>query len=86
MGGRVLFFGKLREIAGTAEMDLPEAAEGLPVSRLSILISVSNPSLHEALSHPSVRVAINFEIIQRRTDPPIPSCGEIAYMPPMSGG
>ena len=86
MSGRVLFFGKLREIAGAGEISLPEAAEGRPVSALSALLTRDNPALLEALSHASVRVAINFEIVARGMDPQVPAGSEVAYMPPMSGG
>lgn len=86
MSGRVLFFGKLREIAGAGEIGLPAAAEGQPVSQLSALLTRGNPALLEALSHASVRVAINHEIVARGADPRVPSGSEVAYMPPMSGG
>lgn len=84
MTGRVLFFGKLRDIAGVAEMPLPVA--GQPVSCLRRLAAEGNPQLLEALLHASVRVAVNHEIIARGADPVVPAGGEVAFMPPMSGG
>lgn len=86
MAGRVLFFGKLRDIAGTAEIALPPAAAGHRLSGLPDLLTEDNPVLRQALTHASVRVAVNMEIVARGADPLLPPGSEVAYMPPMSGG
>lgn len=86
MAGRVLFFGKLRDIAGAAELALPAAAAGQRLSTLAALLTGDNPGLRQALAQPSVRVALNMEIVARDTDPLLPPGSEVAYMPPMSGG
>lgn len=86
MSGRVLFFGKLRDVAGVAEMPMPPSAPGGRLSALTRLVTSSHPTLLEALSHPSVRVAVDLEIVERGADPELGPHSEVAYMPPMSGG
>lgn len=86
MVGRVLFFGKLRDIAGAGELPLPAGAIGCQLSGLPALIAEGNPDLTQALSHSSVRVALNLEIVARGADPYLTVGSEVAYMPPMSGG
>lgn len=84
MSGHVLFFGKLRDVAGAAGISVPVAGQSL--SQLRRQVAEGNPALLEALSHASVRVAVNHEIVEVGTDPIIPPGAEIAFMPPMSGG
>jgi sulfur-carrier protein len=78
----VLFFGRLREAAGTGEMEI--AVAGGSVADLRAMLAAGNPILGEALAAPGIRVAIDQRIAA--DDAPIAGAREIAFMPPMSGG
>ena len=80
---RILYFGKLSSIYG----ELSETAE-LPasVSDTAALRSWIDKTrgFDGALLHPSVRIAVNNEIVE---DPsPVSDTDEIAFMPPVGGG
>lgn len=82
---RILFFGRIRDIAGRAELtcDLPVTIE--TITDLRAWLTQSDPLLGEALHSPGVRVAvdqvfcISDAVIAR-------GAGEIAFMSPLSGG
>lgn len=83
---RVLFMGRLRDLAGASEcvVDIPEL--GLSVADLIDLIS-SAPECSAALRAPSVRLAINQEIAPRQVaGMRLRDGDEIAFLPPYSGG
>ncbi len=84
--GEVLFFGKLRELAGLASEPLPAEAVGQPVSVLTGLMATRHPGLAGAIDHPSTRVCANQALIARKDDPLVTETDEIAFLPPMSGG
>lgn len=82
---RLLFFGRLRDVAGYAERDivLPESIE--TIADLRAHIAAEDSALGEALAERGVRVAINHcfcltDCAQAR------GADEIAFMPPLSGG
>lgn len=79
---RVLFFGRLRDIAGASEIDVADG--GGSVAELRALLNAENPGLGDALGSPEVRVAID-QIIAG-DDASIEGAREIAFMPPLSGG
>lgn len=79
---RVLFFGRLRDLAGAAELEVAAAPETL--AELRVLVSADNPRLAEALAEPSTRVAIDRAFAAG--DAPTASAREVAFMPPLSGG
>lgn len=81
---RVLFFGRLGDLAGTSEMDLALPAEVTSVKELRSLLGHSNPALGAALAQPSVRVAVDGTIAYDNAMPH--SASEIAFLPPVSGG
>jgi molybdopterin converting factor small subunit len=80
---RVLFFGRLSDVAGASEMILQETPATL--SELCGLITRDNLALAEALAQTSVRVALDRRII---TGPnaDLATITEVAFMAPMSGG
>lgn len=82
MSLRVLFFGRLRDLAGAGEI----AIAGTPadVGALRALIGAQNPQLGAALAEPSVRVAVDQSFAEG--DAPLLGAREVAFMPPLSGG
>ena len=78
---RVLFFGRLRDLAGVAEV---EVAAPPTLAALQALVSADNPRLAEALAEPSTRIAIDRAFAA--ADAPIADAREVAFMPPLSGG
>lgn len=78
---RVLFFAQAREQAGASERQL-ECGEGDRVSDLLDRLVADAPSL--ALLRPHLAVAINGELV--RGDAPLVAGGEVALLPPVSGG
>jgi molybdopterin converting factor small subunit len=80
---RVLFFGKLADLAGMREIDVPSA---LTLSQIKANLSVDNDPLGIALAHPTTRIALNLAILGHNEDPLIGTLDELAFMPPVSGG
>ncbi|MEZ6022252.1 MAG: MoaD/ThiS family protein [Hyphomonadaceae bacterium] len=82
---RVLFFGRLRDLAGGAECAAP--LEGpIRLSALRARIGAGDDALSAALEAPSLRVAVNASLLARGDDPEIQHGDEVAFMPPFSGG
>ncbi|MEQ1616758.1 MAG: MoaD/ThiS family protein [Terricaulis sp.] len=79
---RILFFGRLRDIAGCAMMEIAEC--GASLAELREVLARENPILGEALNDPSIRVAIDQVMVGR--EGLIEGTEEIAFMPPLSGG
>jgi molybdopterin converting factor small subunit len=81
---RILFFGRIRDIAGRAELtcDLPVTIE--TITDLRAWLTQSDPLLGEALRSPGVRVAV--DQVFCISDAVIARAGEIAFMSPLSGG
>ncbi|MHA7871888.1 MAG: MoaD/ThiS family protein [Hyphococcus sp.] len=81
---RLLFFGKLGDLAGgrLREEALPDGVA--TVTALVAAIGDRDPALGDALSAPSVRVVVNETIAAR--DASVGADDEIAFLPPVSGG
>ncbi|MBF0131100.1 MAG: molybdopterin converting factor subunit 1 [Magnetococcales bacterium] len=81
---RILYFAWIREKVGVAEerITLPEQV-GTVGQVIQFLRDKDSPH-HEALSDPSLRVAVNQEYAQE--DTPVSDRDEIAFFPPVSGG
>lgn len=80
---RLLFFGKLGDLAQTRTREFPLGAINT-ISALKTAITETDTSLGDALNDPSVRCAVNEELT--RGDSSISDDDEIAFMPPVSGG
>ncbi len=80
---RLLFFGKLGDIAGGRARDFPLGAANT-VSALKAAIAKGDPVLGDALAAASVRCIVNEEMTHG--DAAITDDDEIAFMPPVSGG
>lgn len=78
MSLRVLFLGRLEDIAGKTEL-LVEYAD-----TVESIIARVEPALADALRDPRVRVAVNGNLTSREV--PLGEGDEIAFLPPVSGG
>jgi sulfur-carrier protein len=78
---KVLFFGRLKELAGHAE-DSIESADAITIEQLFALYAVRHPEL--AKYRPSVVASRNQEFAA--WDTPLRTGDEVAFLPPVSGG
>ncbi len=78
---KVLFFGRLKELAGQAE-DFIESAEATTIERLFALYAARYPELAKYRS--SVVASRNQEFAD--WDTPLCTGDEVAFLPPVSGG
>ena len=81
---RLLFFGKLADIAGGRERDWPLGADVATVRDLIAAISAEDAALGDAISHGSVRCIVNETMAP--LDDAVADEDEIAFIPPVSGG
>lgn len=79
---RVLFFGRLRDIAGASELNVTQTFETL--AQLRRWLAETHPELAPALEQRGMRVAIDKAIVVG--DARLGGAQEVAFMPPMSGG
>ncbi len=81
---RLLFFGKLGDLAGGRLRDqvLPEGVT--TVGQLIYALGMEDPTLGEALLAPSIRFVVNENMAAG--DAAISDVDEIAFLPPVSGG
>lgn len=80
MGVRVLFLGKLAEVAGTEEMHAPA-----PLNWEAIH-AAWDAKLVEVLAGERVLVAVNGQVLPDKTALAASDGNEIAFLPPVSGG
>jgi len=81
---RLLFFGKLCDLAEDREREFALPADVDTLARLIDAIARKDELLGAALNEKSVRIAVNETIVTR--DTPISDADEIAFLPPASGG
>ena len=81
----ILFFGRLADAAGRAQIDAPLPNGVTDLAALIAWVGADRPELAAALAGPGVQVAINQALV-RAIDAPLADGDEIAFMPPMSGG
>lgn len=86
MSGKILFFGKLADVAGYSEAPLPAFDGRLAAADLIALITAGNSDLAEALADPVNRLCLNQAMVPPGVDVEIASTDEVAFLPPMSGG
>lgn len=77
---RVLLFGRLSDLAGWRERDIPAAS----LADLRGRLAAEDPALFEALQAPAVRTAVDQELVS--LDVVLRPDSEVAFLPPMSGG
>mgnify|MGYP003119435035 FL=1 len=84
--GKILFFGKLSDLAGANEWPMPEFDGDLPATRFIAHICQTRPNLAAVLSEQQNRICVNHEIHPAAATLRISSEDEVAFIPPMSGG
>ncbi len=82
---RILYFGKLRDAAGRESEDAALPGSVTTAGEMIAWIGAREPELARALSQPTVRIVIDREIAPG-PHARVEGAGEIAFMPPMSGG
>ncbi|MET0182920.1 MAG: MoaD/ThiS family protein [Caulobacterales bacterium] len=79
---RVLFFGRLADVAGKRERQAPALET---IAALRAWIDAEDAVLGEALRGKGVRIALNKSIVHDE-NASLSEGDEIAFMPPLSGG
>lgn len=81
---RVLFFGRLRELAGTEELALEVPPAVATVGALRAHLAAQDPRWAAAVEAPGTRVACDQRFVEDAA--PLAGAREIAFMAPLSGG
>jgi molybdopterin synthase sulfur carrier subunit len=76
---RLVFLGRLEDIAGAAEREVPGGA-------LAEVLAGLAPDLMKALSGERIRLAVNGTLITDRGSIVLGEGDELAFLPPVSGG
>jgi molybdopterin converting factor small subunit len=82
---KLLFFGRLRDVAGCSELACELPATVTNVATLREWLTLRDPVLGEAIQAPGIRVAVNQAFCISEAAPTLGAC-EIAFMSPLSGG
>ncbi len=82
--GTILLFGRLKDAFGADRVDLPENAD--TVTRMRHRLAEQHPELAAMIVAPSIRVAVNQELVVDEDETRITADDEIALLPPLSGG
>lgn len=86
MAARLIFLGKLADLAGCAESSLACAA---PLGWAEVLVNLEEHlgvAAAEALRGPQVKVALNGTLVADRAALVLCDGDELAFLPPVSGG
>jgi molybdopterin synthase sulfur carrier subunit len=81
---RLLFFGRLRDVAGDSERKLDLPPHVATVADLRTWLAESDAALGAALAARGIHVVVDQVI--RSGDVSVRGAAEIAFMPPLSGG
>lgn len=76
---RLVFLGRLEDIAGGAEREVPGGA-------LADVLAALDPDLGAALSADRIRIALNGTLVADRSAVVLGQGDELAFLPPVSGG
>lgn len=76
---RLVFLGRLEDIAGGAEREVPGGA-------LADVLASLEPDLAGALSADRIRIALNGTLVADRAAVVLGERDELAFLPPVSGG
>ena len=82
MALKLVFLGRLEDVAGMAELLLPLAA---PQPLAAVLAQLPG-DLARALSGPKVKLALNGAVLAAGAAPLLANGDELAFLPPVSGG
>jgi molybdopterin converting factor small subunit len=80
---RLVFFGKLADIAGSSQRDVQNHAS---LGDLLHHLKATEPELYAALHDKGVRCALNLALLPKGEDTPLSDNDELAFMPAFSGG
>lgn len=79
MAARLVFLGRLQDLAGGPEREVAAAA-------LSDILTTLSPELALAVTDERVRWALNGELIAEHGGIALADGDELAFLPPVSGG
>lgn len=79
MAARLVFLGRLRDVAGADELDVAAAP-------LEDVLAALAPDLAVALMDERVRIALNGALLVDRGGIVLAEGDELAFLPPVSGG
>lgn len=82
---RILFFGRLRDVAGHGERDIDLPDEVATIADLRAWIGRDDAVLGDALRCRSIRACVD-HVISIDDNASVKGAEEIAFMPPLSGG
>lgn len=80
MGIRLVFLGRLEDMAGAGERMVPAAGS------IGAILDALDPALAEALREPRVKLAVNGVLLRDAEAPALKEGDEVAFLPPVSGG
>lgn len=80
-----IFYGRLRECADAERRSIALTAP-VELGAFRALLTANDPDLRDALSAPTVRIAVNDVLSPRGAEIIVRPGDEIAFMPPFSGG
>lgn len=80
----MLLFGRLKDAFGVDRIELPGAVSTAAALRRQL--AELHPELAEMIAAPSVRIAVNQEMVIDEDATPVGPDDEIALLPPLSGG
>jgi molybdopterin synthase sulfur carrier subunit len=81
---KVLFFARIRDQVGCADIDLELPDNVRDVEAFTQMVKAQGDEFEQALSDPNVLVAVNQEMANPEMT--IEDGDEIAYFPPVTGG
>lgn len=81
---RLLFFGRLQDLAGGRERECDASNNALTIAGLIKSFREEEPALATALEDPAIRVAVNEVVTDREAS--LRAGDEVAFLPPASGG
>ncbi|MBV1691160.1 MoaD/ThiS family protein [Novosphingobium sp. G106] len=76
---RLVFLGRLEDIAGASERDVPGGA-------LADVLAALDADLAVALGADRIRIALNGTLVADRSGVVLGEGDELAFLPPVSGG
>ncbi|HSG33052.1 MAG TPA: MoaD/ThiS family protein [Sphingomonadaceae bacterium] len=80
MAVKVLYLGKLADLAGASERELPAPLDW------PALLAALDPELGKAVRSDTVRIAVNGELLGDKEQLAAGDGAEVALLPPVSGG
>ena len=79
MAVKIVFLGRLADVAGGVERDVVAGS-------LDAILSALDPDLAAALREPRVRIARNGALVADQAGLVLADGDELAFLPPVSGG